>query len=141
MAKYVNKTQPTQASVEDFIRNYPNPKIIDDSVQLLQIFKEITEKEPVLWGSKVGFGTYHYQGKSSAGEWFMTGFAPTKSGLTIYSMVGYDNVQELLAKLGKYKTSSSCLYIPSLAAVDQEALKGIISTTYQEMVDKYGKGE
>jgi hypothetical protein len=52
-------------------------------------------------------------------------------------MHGNDTNQELLAKLGKHKTSGGamggCLYINKLSDVDQAILAELIKASYQHM--------
>ena len=81
-----------------------------------------------MWGpSIVGFGTYRYQYASGQrGEWPVVGFSPRKRNLTLYIMSGFDRYDDLLSKLGKYKTGKSCLYINKLADVDQEILRELV---------------
>ena len=52
----------------------------------MAMMKQITGKEPRLWGSSlVGFGTYHYRYASGReGDFFITGFSPRKSALAVY---------------------------------------------------------
>ncbi len=78
-----------------------------------------------MWGgSIIGFGNYHYQyGSGREGNWFLTGFSPRKQNLTLYIMAGFTRYDELMKKLGKYKTGKSCLYIKCLEDNDQSTLK------------------
>ncbi len=87
--------------------------------------REITGNRAKMWGdSIVGFGKYHYKYKSGCeGDWFITGFSPCKQNLTVYIMPGFSKYQSLLKKLGKHKTSVSCLYLKSLTDIDQTVLK------------------
>ena len=115
-------------SPEDFIKSYSNAAIITDCLKLLDIFSKLTGYKGVLWTNKIGFGKYHYKSKASQGDWFVTGFAPSKVGFTIYSMAGYQKMTGLLEKLGKHKISSgSCLLIKKLEDVDQSVLEQIIT--------------
>lgn len=89
-----------------------------------------------MWGTSiVGFGSYHYKSERSSqeGDWPLTGFSPRKQSLTIYVMPGFEHYQELLEKLGKHKTSKSCLYINKLSDVDMDILKKIIEKSYLHM--------
>ena len=42
MAKYINKTQSTDISPEDFIKSYSNAAVITDCLKLLDIFSKPT---------------------------------------------------------------------------------------------------
>ncbi|WP_324719125.1 DUF1801 domain-containing protein [Salinimicrobium sp. HB62] len=133
------KTKPTEASVEDFLEQVENEQRKADCCELLQIFSEVTGESAKMWGENmIGFGQYHYKYKSGhEGEWFLTGFSPRKQNLTIYIMTGFQDYEELLKDLGKYKTSSSCLYLKKLDDVDRGVLKKLISHSVEDMRKKY----
>ncbi|MDP2671202.1 MAG: DUF1801 domain-containing protein [bacterium] len=129
------KTKVNDASVRDFLNAVPEEIKRKDSFKLLEIFEEVTGERPKMWGpSIVGFGQYHYKSERSAqeGDWPLTGFSPRKQNLTLYIMLGLDD-PNLLAKLGKHKTSKGCLYINKLSDVDGSVLKKIIEHNLQEM--------
>lgn len=92
-----------------------------------------------MWGdSIVGFGRYRYRYKSGhSGEWFLTGFAPRKRALTIYIMCGFEGAEDLLERLGRVKTSVSCLYIKRLADVDRDALAELIRRSVAQIRRDY----
>ncbi len=134
------KTQKNSASVLDFINSVEDVVKRQDSLNLLEIFKQCTGDEPAMWGTSiVGYGSYHYKSERSSqeGDWPMIGFSPRKQNLTIYIMPGFDRFKDELAKLGKHKTSVSCLYIKKLADVDEKTLKKIITDAYQSMKKQY----
>ena len=133
------KTKPTDASVDDFINQISNEQRKADCLELLKMFSEVTGEPAKMWGDNmVGFGKYHYKYKTGhEGEWFLTGFSPRKQNLTIYIMAGFQNYEELLKDLGKYKTSSSCLYLKKLEDIDRGVLKKLISTSVEDMKKKY----
>jgi len=97
--------------------------------------KEITREEPKMWGSSiVGFGSYHYKGKSGReGDWMLTGFSPRKQFLTLYLMGGFDSAADLLDKLGKYTTGVGCLYIKKLDDVDKQVLIQLVQASVDKM--------
>ena len=85
------KTKPTKARVEKFLNKTPDEKMKRGGFTVLDIMKKITEEKPTMWGSIVGFGTYHYKYASGReGDWPITGFSPRKNALTIYIMPGFD---------------------------------------------------
>ena len=67
----------------------------------------------------------------------MTGFSPRKQNLTIYLMSGFAAYNELLKKLGKFKTGKSCLYITRLEDIDFKVLKELIKSSYAYMKKTY----
>ncbi len=93
---------------------------------------ELTGELPVMWGKdKVGFGTFHYQGKTSEGDWFHVGFSPRKQNLTLYLHCELEKQSVLLEKLGKHKIGKSCLYIKSLEDIHIPTIKNLILKAYQ----------
>jgi len=112
------KTQPSSFSVEDFLNSVADVQQRADSFALVDIMREETGAEPVMWGgSIIGFGHYHYVYESGReGDWFLTGFSPRKGKISVYLMNGFSIVEELLGQLGPHKTGKSCLYIKRLAA-------------------------
>jgi hypothetical protein len=50
---------------------------------------------------------------------------------------GFPGYEELLARLGKYKTSKGCLYLNKLADVDVSVLEEVVRGTF----DATTKGE
>lgn len=123
MAKKVElKTKVNQASVEGFLNAIKEDDVRNDCFEILKIMKQVTKEEPRMWGkSIVGFGSYHYIGKSGReGDWMLTGFSPRKQNLTLYLMGGFDTEKELLNNLGKHKTSVGCLYIKKMNDVDKK---------------------
>jgi hypothetical protein len=123
------KTKPNDKDVLEFLNNVENKRRREDSFEILKLMKEVTQEEPVMWGgSIVGFGTYHYKYASGReADWLQIGFSPRKQSLTVYIMDGFDKYNELLNKLGKYKTGKSCLYINKLDDVDISVLKEIMA--------------
>lgn len=140
MAKYVNKTQPTEISPVDFIKATPNANLVTDSLALLDIFSNVTGYKPVIWGKIIGYGEYHYERKATGGDWFITGFAPRTSEITIYSMGGYLQMTDLLDKLGKHKVKGSCLHIKKLADIDVKVLEQIIEKGVEYIKANYKVG-
>lgn len=130
------KTKVTDSSVKDFIENVQNDTKRADSFALLKIFSEATGEKAKMWGpSIIGFGQYHYKSERSSqeGDWPLVAFSPRKASLTLYiTMPGVTGFDDLLAKLGKHKTSKGCLYIHKLADVDIDVLKELIKTAYQK---------
>ena len=90
--------------------------------------RRVTGSAPQMWGrSLVGFGSYRYQYASGhRGEWFIIGFATRKNGLTVYVMAGFERYPDLMARLGRYKTGKSCLYLRQLADVDAGVLATLL---------------
>ncbi len=130
------KTKKTRASVTKFLNSIENEKRRKDGHELLRVFGEVTGLGPAMWGASiVGFGEYHYKSERSrqAGDWPLTGFSPRKQCMTVYIMPGFSKYQSLMKKLGKHKSSVSCIYINKLEDVDIEVLKQIIRKSVADM--------
>ena len=138
------KTQVNNASVEKFINSTKDEGKIKDCMVLLDMMKKIFKEEPKMWGSSiVGFGTFHYKGKSGReGDWFVTGFSPRKQNMTIYFCLGFKHLAPLLKNLGKHKTSVGCLYINKLSDIDVKVLKEMLKETkanQKKLESEFGK--
>ncbi|MDH3629750.1 MAG: DUF1801 domain-containing protein [Gammaproteobacteria bacterium] len=134
------KTKKTRASVPAFLKSVENEQRRKDSLKLLDIFKQVTKMPPILWGNSiVGFGEYHYKSERSRqeGDWPLTGFSPRKRNMTVYIMPGFANYQDLLEKLGRHKTSVSCIYFNNLENIDVRVLKQIIRRSVVDMKKLY----
>ena len=129
------KTKVNDASIEKFLNAVKDEQARKDCYEILKIMKQVTKEEPKMWGASiVGFGSYHYIGKSGReGDWMLTGFSPRKQNLTLYLMGGFDSEKVLLKKLGKHKTSVGCLYIKKLDDVDKKVLKELVIASVKKM--------
>lgn len=134
-----NKTKPTEVKVEDFIEAVEHERQRKEAYILLDLFKKVTGKDPVMWGpSIIGFGSYHYKYKTGReGDMIRTGFSPRKGSFTLYVMPGFVNYGELLSQLGKHKTGKSCLYINKLSDVDMNVLEELIKASLKYMDEKF----
>lgn len=126
------KTKPTAASVEDFINALTDEQKRKDSLVILEMMKEATGEEPVLWSSSIiGFGNKRYKSPATGREvdWLLIGFSPRKANLSLYISIGIKEHAAALEKLGKHKTGVGCLYINKLEDIDLNVLKGMIEVT------------
>ena len=129
------KTKPTAASVSDFLAAIDDEERRKDCLTVAKIMKKATGANAKMWGpSIVGFGDHHYRYESGRElDWFLTGFSPRKRELTLYIMPGFDRYDALMAKLGKYTTGKSCLYIKRLADVDLKVLETLVESSVKHM--------
>ncbi len=134
-----NKTKATSASVAAFIKAVENPVRQKDARTIKALMDRVTGWRAKMWGpSIVGYGQYHYRYDSGReGDFFVTGFAPRKANLVVYIMPGYVDYGPLMAKLGKYKTGKSCLYINRLEDVDLKVLERLVAKSVAYMKKKY----
>jgi len=130
------KTQKNDQSIEGFLDGVDHPTRRQDSFEVLRLMREITGDQGSMWGdSIVGFGDFSYTNTTKKEyKWFKTGFSPRKQSLTLYIMDGFESYDEILSRLGKYKTGKSCLYINKLADVDLNVLRELIKTSISHVV-------
>jgi hypothetical protein len=129
------KTRPTDESVDRFLRAISDDQKREDCFVLLEMMGKASGTPAKMWGeSIVGFGEYHYRYASGhEGDWFLAGFSPRKQNITLYIMSGFEDYNDLLKKLGKYKTGKACLYIKRLQDVDRQALEELIAHSIEHM--------
>jgi hypothetical protein len=129
-----NKTQPTTASVADFLEAATPARRRDDGIMLDSIFREVTGAEPVLWGpSIVGYGSYRYRSPANprtTGDWPKTGFSPRKAQLSIYGLKDLPEGAALLPALGKFTEGAGCVYVKNLDDIDLSVLRKLIAIAY-----------
>ena len=137
------KTKVNDAPVEKFINSVKDKETKKDCFVLLDLLKKTMKEQPKMWGSSiVGFGIFHYKGKSGReGDWFVTGFSPRKQNMTVYFPLGFKHLEPIMKKLGKYKISAgSCLYLKKLSDIDIKVLSEMLKETkanQKALVEKY----
>ncbi|MGM7667779.1 DUF1801 domain-containing protein [Microbacterium sp. A93] len=100
-----------------------------DAETLTSLLQEIAGREPILWGTIIGFGSCHYRYPTgSEGDMPVLAFAPRKSASTIY-LDSTDRHSDALAQLGPHTVGKGCLYIKDLEKVDLDVLRGILVRT------------
>jgi hypothetical protein len=134
------KTKPTPASVEDFVKAIDDPKRREDCLTLIALMKKTTKCEPKMWGASiVGFGDHHYRYESGReGDTFVLGFSPRKDAITVYLCRALDRFQETLDQLGKHKTGKGCLYIRRLEDVDGSVLATLLKKAVDGLLNSAG---
>lgn len=134
-----NKTRPSGASVRAYLDAIADDGRRADARKLAAMMKRATGKAPTMWGSGiVGYGSYHYRYASGReGDSPLTGFAARRQALSVYIMPGFERFAALMAKLGKYKTGKSCLYIRRLSDVDESVLEQLVRQSVDVMRTTY----
>lgn len=139
MSQAKNKTQPTDASVIEHINAIDNAARKRDCEKVVEIMRDESGCDPVMWGSIVGFGNYHYKYESGReGDFMRVGFANRKNALTLYIMSGFDTYPDLMEQLGTFKTGKSCLYIKKLDDIDADVLRRLVRESLDYMTVTYG---
>lgn len=133
------KTRQNGASVSAFLGAIEDKQQRADARKISAIMRAATGSRAKMWGSAiVGFGRYHYKYASGQeGDWHIVGYSPRKKNLTVYIMSGFDRFEKLMAKLGRYTTGKSCLYIKQLDDVDEAVLRKLIEGSVADIRKKY----
>ncbi|MBO0596112.1 DUF1801 domain-containing protein [Nesterenkonia sp. E16_7] len=126
--------EPTAGSLDVFLSAI-TPKVRQrDARSMVELMRRITAEEPQLWGSIIGFGSYHYRYASGReGDAPAAGFAARRQATTIYLPEGVEAHAEALDRLGPHSTGVGCLYIPRLDQVDLAVLEEIIAGSYRKV--------
>jgi hypothetical protein len=115
----------TDRQIDNFL-NTVEPNRMDDVQTLIEIGRKLTGKEPVMWGTIVGFGKLHYKYPSGhEGDMPRYAFANRKQALTLYLGFDVEHYEER-SSLGKHKHGKGCLYINKLSDVDMNVLNKLI---------------
>jgi hypothetical protein len=134
-----NKTTRTNVSVDEFLDAVPDAKRREDGKALCALMERLLGEPPRMWGpSIVGFGRYRYRYDSGReGEAAVAGFSPRAKELVVYLPADPPDKEALLARLGKYKSGKSCLYIKRLEDVDLDALKQLVADSAKAIKQRY----
>ena len=129
MAK--RKTQKNDTDVDQFLSSIEDEQQRTDCQKVFDLMQDVTGERAVMWGKKmVGFGQFHYRGKTSEGDWFHVGFSPRKTDVVLYLHCELEKQAAVLDKLGKHKIGKSCLYIKKFDDIHVPTLKKLIKKAY-----------
>ncbi|RPI66855.1 MAG: DUF1801 domain-containing protein [Ignavibacteriae bacterium] len=134
-----NKTKPTDASVAELLSTQDAQRKADCK-EIIAMMQVATGSKPKIWGpDMIGFGEYHYVYESGReGDWFLCGFSPRKTAISLYIMSGFNQYEALMSKLGKFKTGKSCLYVKKLDDIDRNVLQKLINSSVTHMKKVHG---
>ena len=126
------KTQKNDGEVDKFLAGVADEQRRTDCLNVLELMRNVTGEPAAMWGKAiVGFGSFHYRGKTSEGDWFPVGFSPRKQNLVLYLHCVLEEQTALLEKLGKHKIGKSCLYLKRLDDVHIPTLKKLVKKAYK----------
>lgn len=133
------KTKQSDASIDTFLNSVADEKRRTDTEAVCAMISRVTGWQPKMWGaSMIGFGAYNYVYESGRkGRWMITGVSPRKAALTVYIMCGFTPFPNLMARIGKYKTGKSCLYIKKLEDIDMAVLEEMVRGSVDVMKERY----
>lgn len=126
------KTRENDGDVRAFILQVQNENRRNDALQLLDLMESVTQAPARMWGDAIiGFGSYDLAyADGSTKPWLRVGFSPRKSNLALYLMDDFQQYEDLMPQLGKYKVGKSCLYLTRLHHADLDTLQRIIERAY-----------
>ncbi|SMH50245.1 hypothetical protein SAMN06295885_3486 [Rathayibacter oskolensis] len=129
------KTQPTAASVDDFLAAVAPERRRLDGIRLDALFREVTGADPVLWGpSMIGYGSYRYVSPSDpkrTGVWPRTAFSPRTARHSLYGLKDLPEGAELLPSLGAFTEGAGCVYVTRLDRIDLDVLRRLIAIAWE----------
>jgi hypothetical protein len=138
MAK--NKTVETEIDIDQFLNSLAdNDQKKQDCLLIIELMSSYTGCKPKMWGaSLIGFGSYHYTYPSGhTGDWFLIGFSPRKSAISLYVYSQTDQNAVLLEQLGKYTAGKGCIYIKKVSDIDINILENICHNTIAFLKESY----
>lgn len=117
--------------VKAYLEAVATSKRRQDADRLVQLMAHATGQQPRMWGSLVGFGSYHYRYSSGReGDAPAASFAARKAASTVYLPDGVEAYAESLARLGPHTNGKACLHIKDVEAVDLQVLETIVAQSY-----------
>jgi Domain of unknown function (DU1801) len=132
------KTRPTGEDVTKFLDSVPDQRRRAEGHELRSLFERVTGERAVMWGpSMVGFGSRPYTNTLGTNDWFVVGFSPRKTALTIYGIFdGYASKPDpLIEALGPSTTGKSCVYIKRLDQIDRGVLEQLVRNAWSSFND------
>lgn len=121
----------TAKTHEEYIEMVDEPK----RSELLQlhnlISKSLPNQERWIVSGILGFGKFHYKGKSKGceGEWFRVGLAANKTGMSIYMCVGDKNgylPEQAKERIGKATVGRSCIRFKKLSDINLPVVEELL---------------
>lgn len=121
----------TAKTHEEYIEMVDEPK----RSELLQlhnlISKSMPNQEQWIVSGILGFGKFHYKGKSKGceGEWFRVGLAANKTGMSIYMCVGDKDgylPEQAKERIGKATVGRSCIRFKKLSDINLPVVEELL---------------
>lgn len=134
MADKAPAMTPSDLPVEVVLDRATGPRR-DEADELLALLGDVSGEEPVVWAGRIiGFGEYEYRYESGrGGRSPLLAFAPGPTKHTIYLANDFaERWPDLVARLGKHRASTVCLYLTRLTEVDRSALRELLELSLAE---------
>lgn len=128
--------KPTGADPDEYLAAVTPAVRQRDAHALSRLMTRITGEEPAMWGSIVGFGSYHYRYPTGTeGDAPVASFSPRKTAITLYLPDGVEAHAQELAALGPHTTGAGCLYLKNLDDVDTAVLEEIVRASVRTVTE------
>jgi hypothetical protein len=134
MAEKAPAMTPSDLPVEVVLDRATGPRR-EEADELLALLGEVSGEDPVVWAGRIiGFGEYEYRYESGrGGRSPLLAFAPGPTKHTIYLANDFaERWPDLVARLGKHRASTVCLYLTRLTGVDRSALRELLELSLAE---------
>jgi hypothetical protein len=120
------------SSHEEYIQNQEEPK--RSELQFLHdtIREILPDFKPFMVSNFMGYGQFHYKGKTCEGEWMRVGLAANKTGISIYICAGDEHgyfPEQARERLGKATVGRSCIRFKKLADINMETVRELLEKT------------
>lgn len=124
----------TNQSIQSYLDSL-EPTRLEAIQYLVEEMRQITQLEPKLWGTIIGFGKLYYKYKTGH-DGFMPiiGLSSRKQAITLYISFDIEKYPELQT-LGKVTYSKGCLYIKKLSDVNLAVLRELIQKTAEDALN------
>jgi hypothetical protein len=128
-----NKTQITEASVDDFITMAKPIPSQEEASALVALFQTLTGVDAKMWGpSIIGFGSYIYQYESGReGIAPIVGFSPRIAQLVFYGLDVAAITAQTATQLGKHSLGKGCLYAKKLSDLNLSVLSELVTQAWE----------
>jgi len=125
----------TGVDVGEFVAGVSPAKRQRDAATMVELLREVTGREPEMWGTIVGFGSCHYRYPTGTeGDVPIAAFSPRRQATTVY-LLDTGAHAERLGTLGPHETGVGCLYIKDLEAIDADVLREIVAEDYRRVIE------
>lgn len=131
MAQSQPAMRPTGDDIADVLDRAQGPRRAEAD-ELVELLGEVSGEQPVVWASRIiGFGevTYSYE-SGRGGTMPILAFSPAARQHTIYLTSDFeDRWPDLVSRLGRFRSGTSCLYLTRLTGVDEAILRELLERT------------
>jgi len=119
---------------EEYIAAVEEPKRSELQTLHNLIREVLPEFDQVIISGFMGYGSFHYKGKSKSceGEWFRVGLSANKTGISIHICAGDANgyfPEQAKDRLGKASVGRSCIRFKKLQDINLETVKELLEKT------------